>query len=61
MGGILCYLLIGGRDMILPRLRRMLQEDSPMFPIVVRVLQVLLDADGTAVPTTGRYSPIRNA
>jgi hypothetical protein len=32
IGEILHHLLIGERDVILPRLRRMLWEDSPVFP-----------------------------
>ena len=32
IGEILHHLLIGERDVILPRLRRMLGEDSPVFP-----------------------------
>jgi len=32
IGEILRHLLIGERDVILPRLRRMLWEDSPVFP-----------------------------
>ena len=32
IGEILHHLLIGERDVILPRLRRILREDSPVFP-----------------------------
>ena len=37
MGEILHHLLIGERDVILPRLRRVLREDSPVFPSSVPI------------------------